>query len=124
MLFSCVSYAGLAQSSKATMRVSVRVESGTSVETTQPKVAILSESRDAILGNIELKGNDSRDAIISISEDVLLKDSKGNEIHLDVSTQKSYGEDQSASIRYIGSSKARMKSGNYSGKLTTTIQYM
>ena len=106
------------------MRISVQVVSGTSVETTQPKVAILSESRDANLGNIDLKGIDTRDAIISISEDVLLKDSKGNEITLDVSTQKSYGEDHSASIRYIGSSKARMKSGSYSGKLTTTIQYM
>ncbi len=102
----------------------MRVVSGTSVETIQPDVALLYESGEAVLGNMDLKGIDSQNAIISISEEVLLQDSKGNEINLDVSTQKSYEEDQSASIRYIGSSKERMKSGNYSGKLTTTIQYM
>lgn len=102
----------------------MRVVSGTSVETTQPKVAILSESSDTDLGNVDLKGIDSREAIISISEDVLLKDSKGNEINLNISTQKSYNKDHSSSFSFKGLSKERMKSGSYSGKLTTTIEYM
>ncbi len=124
VLIGCVTYSALAQSSQSTMRVSVRVVSGTSVETIQPDVAMLYESSDTDLGNMDLKGIDSQNVIISISEEVLLRDSNGNEINLDISTQKSYKEDQSASIRLIGSSKERMKSGSYNGKLTTTIQYM
>lgn len=106
------------------MRVSVRVVSGTSIETSQPEVAILSETGDSELGNMELKGIDSGDALITISEEILLKDSKGNKINLDISTQKRYNEDHFASISFKGSSKRMMKSGSYRGELTTTIQYM
>lgn len=123
-LIGCITYTGIAQSSQATMQVSVRVVSGTSIEANQLNIAILSEIGDSDLGNIKLNGIDHGDALISISEKVLLKNSKGNEINLDINTQENYNEDHTASISFKGSSKERMKSGSYSGKLTTTIQYM
>lgn len=124
LFFGCITFSGVAQNSQATMRVSVKVVSGTSIETSQPDIAILSEPGDSKLGNIALNGIDSENTFITISEEILLKDSEGNEINLDISSQKQYNEDHFTSISFEGSSKRKMKSGSYRGELITTIQYM
>jgi hypothetical protein len=106
------------------MRVSVRVVSGTSIETNQPDIAMLSISENSELGNMELKGIDFDKALITVSDEILLKDSKGNEINLDISTQTRSIKENFKSINFKGLSKEKMISGSYKGKLITTIQYM
>jgi len=116
---------GFSQSSgQATMRVSVRVVSATSIETVQPSLVNLSERNVSTLGGIKLEGVDARSTLISTDKNVILKGAGGEKIHLNVSRIESNKDSDSADVKFKGIvAKKTMLAGIYKGKLTTTIEY-
>ncbi|GEM_PF-818082 len=119
-LFSTVAHA---QHAQATMRVSVRVASGSSVELSQPLAVILKSDRKSSLGMLTLRGITKENVLISSSTKVKLSDANGNQAVLKVnSTQERTGQNEQH-IRYEGISEGRIVSSIYKGELTTTIEY-
>lgn len=113
-----------AQSAQATMRVSVRVVSGSSVTMNQPSNVILKNNQAASLGVITLKGIGTENVLISNSSKVNLRDGKGHEMVLNISSKKSIDKDQET-ISYEGTSLQQgLVSSVYTGQLTTTIEYL
>lgn len=123
LLFVGLSISAFAQGAQATMRVSVKVISGSSVTMSQPSSVTLENDKASSLGVLTLKGIDKGNVLISNTKNVRLADGKGNEMMLNISSKESGNKDQET-ISYEGtSSEEGMVSNVYTGQLTTTIEY-
>lgn len=109
--------------SHATMRVSVRVISGSSVEIVQPSMVSLTKNKSTALGGIKLKGADSQSTLINVSGNVSLKDSSGKKYNLAVSHSRLNQGPDSTDVSFETVPHKKMIAGAYMGKLTTTIEY-
>ncbi|MGD8749667.1 MAG: hypothetical protein PVI44_14480 [Balneolaceae bacterium] len=121
-LMGFITSTGFAQrSSQATMRVSVRVMSGNSVEVVQPSMIQLSENSLTDLGAVKIKG--AENTVISVDGNVTLKGPDGKEVTLNVSHKQFSADTSASSVNFEGKSKQKMMAGIYRGKLTTTVEY-
>lgn len=120
-LFAANSWAQ--RSTQATMRVSVEVVSGTSVEIIQPDVVTLSQEKRSNLGMLTIKGTEKRNVHITNTSNVTIRNKDGDEVKMEVLSQRERKDNDSESIRYEGLAKADMQNSNYQGELATTIEY-
>lgn len=123
-LMGLFSHSSIGQSSaQATMRVSVEVVSGSSVEVEQPGFVKFQEGEKSNLGILTMKGLSSGNILVSNTSKLrLYNPDNGEEVTMDIESQKEKNND-SGSIRYEGVSKNKMTSV-YSGQLITTIEYL
>lgn len=110
-------------SAQASMRVSVTVVSGSSVDVERPDIVMLSAKDNSDLGTINFRGINEGDVIISNANNLTLTDSEGNhEVTINVESQRST-EGGSNRIQFRGKSKDAFLSSVYQGELTTSIEY-
>lgn len=109
-------------SSQATMRVSVTVVSGSSVNVDKPELVLLSNSEKSDLGTVNFKGINEGDVFINNSSKILLTDKDGNQVTMNIESNKKQ-EKGANSIQFEGSSKGQLMSSVYQGELTTSIEY-
>lgn len=111
-------------SASATMDVSVRVVSGVNIEAAQPNLVMLRSEKKSSLGMLTLKGIDNDGSVlISNSDQIILNDSKGHQITLDVFSRSEQKEKNHRNIQFEAKSKGEMISSTYRGELSTTIEY-
>lgn len=122
LLLTVTATSTLAQNTaQATMRVSVKIESGSSVTVEQPKVLSFSEGEKTALGQLILKG--SEDMVIRNSQEVTLVNRHGEEVTVGITSKREENESTSDNISYEGLAESREMSSGYKGELTTTIEY-
>lgn len=122
LLMGLFSYSSVGQGAQATMRVSVTVVSGSSVDIEKPDVVSLTPNEKAYLGSINFKGIEEGDAYISNDTKILLRDKSGKQIAMDIEskTRKAQG---GTSIQFEGRSADNLMSSVYRGKVTTSVEY-
>lgn len=125
LLFGAVAFPAAAQNSaQATMRVSVNVVEGSTVETLTPNSVILASNTSVDLGSLLLKGNSSENSVITMSSAIILSNGKGNNIELDVNSRVEESNSKSSTkFALSGFVPADIKEDSYQGKLNATIQY-
>lgn len=111
-------------SARATMQVSVTIVPGVSVENVGPSRVILSREGISKLAKIRVKGAGQGQTSITVSRDLSLKDSNGNEISMDVSNNIQEEGNNVTDISFQALPKQGMQAGTYRGELTTTIEYL
>ncbi len=104
------------------MRVSVTVVSGSSVNVDKPELVLLSNSEKSDLGTVNFKGINEGDVFINNSSKILLTDKDGNQVTMNIESNKKQ-EKGANSIQFEGSSKGQLMSSVYQGELTTSIEY-
>ena len=114
---------GFAQSAQATMRVSVRIVSGNSVQTEQPPLVSLAQDSSSVIGKLKVKGADASGTLIRVAGNVTLKGADGKQIKLKVSHSQNQNDNHSSSVDLKGVSNKKMLVGLYKGELTTTVEY-
>lgn len=112
------------ESAQATMQVSLRVVSGSSVEFIQPEIIKVSEGNKYGLGILTMKGVEEGDVFISNSESITLSSPQGDEVKMNIFSQQEENSNATENIRYEGVSKGTMINNTYTGELTTTIEYL
>lgn len=116
---------------QAVMKVSVNVINGVSA-TSQPEQQITIFSQESIpstqIGTISLAGSSHRDLLVTADRDLELINKKGEQLQLLVDIQRV--EDSKSLNLYFGYDLGTQKqnteaiSGNYTGTLTTKIEYL
>lgn len=104
------------------MRVSVTVVGGASVESQMPAIVWFSNKENAEIGEINLKGIDEGEALISSSDQIVLMREDGHQVKMKVLSKD---QDQSGekSIQFVGTKSEEMMSNVYRGEMTTSIEY-
>lgn len=110
-------------SAQATMRVSVEVVEAASVETEAPAKLNLASNTALELGSIKLTGVGSDQTYIQTGETLELHDKEGNRIDISINSEIKESDSSVSKVALWGSPSQHMKSGAYSGKLSTTIEY-
>ncbi len=118
--FSYISFGQ--ESAQATMRVSVTVLSGSSVDTEKPEMVYLSKDKESDLGMLSFKGMNEGDFFISNTEEITLTNKNGNKVKMNINSRPNKKEDTS-NIQFDGTSEEEMMSSVYRGELTTSIEY-
>lgn len=121
MLSAAVSYA---QTAQATMRVSVRVVSGSSIKLEQPAAVYLQPNQTTSLGRLKLRGTKDQEVLIKSDNTVQLDDGKGNRVSLSVDSRYNINSEDEQVSYETKSVQGNLASGIYTGKLTTTIEYL
>lgn len=116
------SYSSIAQGAQATMRVSVTVVSGSSVDIENPELVLLSQNEKSYLGSINFKGVEEGDAFISNDNKIILTDTGGEQIAMDIESKRKQGRG-ATNIQFEGKSGSHLLSNVYRGKLTTSVEY-
>ncbi|WP_138430347.1 hypothetical protein [Fodinibius saliphilus] len=111
------------QAAKATMRVSVNVVKGNSIETVSKNKITLSEKYGSEIGSLKLTGIQKDNALINTPEVITLTNSEGNEISLEVIQEVQQSGRNTSLLSLLGFSRGELKAGTYKGKVSTTIQY-
>lgn len=125
ILLSLVSSTLMAQSStRATMRVSVNIIEGASIDRANAVNILLSREGGSDLGKFTLKGAGKERAVVSVSNKIFLKDSEGNEIELNINSRRGDQKSSSDSVYLQALPEGQMKSGTYYGTISTTIEYL
>jgi len=112
------------RAAKATMRVSVKVVTGSSINVESPTQVRLINNSESMLGMLTMNGFEKDDVLIDTPKNVKLNDKEGKIIEMRV---KKFQEDINKSttkLSFLGISKNNVPSGIYKGELTTTIQYL
>lgn len=111
-------------SAQATMRVSVQIVKGVSVDALADENVILKQNEISEIGKLTLQGLERDQALISISNKISLSDSQGNSFDLDVKSRVGSNDNESTNITLAGGSTVQMKAGSYQGEISTTIEYL
>ncbi|NGP87833.1 hypothetical protein [Fodinibius halophilus] len=112
------------QAAKATMRVSVNVVKGNSIETVNKEKVTLSERYGSEVGSLKLRGLDKDKALIETSEVITLENSKGNKISMDIIQNIKQSGSNTSQLSLLGFSRGELESGMYKGEISTTIEYL
>jgi len=122
LLIGLVCYSSLGQGAQATMRVSVLVVSGTSVESSVNSSFSLNE-QVSDLGSLVLRGKEYQNALISTSSSIELKNSEGELLIMKVDDNRRK-EDDSFNVNLKGSLGSMTKRrGIFKGQLAANIEY-
>lgn len=125
ILTGVFAFSAVGQSSaQATMRVSVKVVKGISVEMKTPEKIRLASNTDIDLGSLLLAGFNSDNSIVTVKKDLLLAGSKGNKAKLDVSSRIEDSKSLTFRLAFSGFSTDDMKADNYQGQLHATVEYL
>lgn len=122
MLLGLISFSVLGQSSEATMRVSVTVVSGASVDVNSPPIVHLASQGNTDLGVLNFRGINEGDVIVSSSDNILLEDKNGDQVQLKID-RKSSSERGSNQIQFQGYFQDKMKNSVYQGELVASVEY-
>lgn len=106
------------------MQVSVRVVQGTSIDVKQPDLISFGNRERTDLGQMNLKGINTENALITVSGSVNIRNKNGNDIDVSVESEFEENKDRNATYKLFGSPNKLMKSGIYQGRLITTIEYL
>lgn len=110
---------------QATMKVSVRVVNGATIQVSQNKNVLLSNEQAFRLGSLTLKGIKPDQVLISIAKEIRASDSTDNLIDLQIKSVVDQSEPTGTNIGFEGSTPEQIKTGAiYEGDLVTTIQYI
>ena len=123
LLIGLASYSSLGQGAQATMRVSVQVVSGASVESSVNSSFTLNE-QEADLGSLVLRGKEYQNALISTSSSIELKNAEGELLIMKVDDNRRE-ESDSYNINLKGSlgNKSTAK-GFFKGQMAANIEYL
>lgn len=121
-LIGLTSFSAAQGAAQATMRVSVEVVNGSSVETVQPNAISLVKGNKSSLGMLRMKG--SKDVLIKSISTLTLENGDGESLKMNVMSHKDQNDSGQQSISFEGISNDNMMSSIYRGSLTTTIEYL
>lgn len=121
-LIGLTSFSAAQGAAQATMRVSVEVVNGSSVETVQPNAISLVKGNKSSLGMLRMKG--SKDVLIKSISTLTLENGDGESLKMNVVSNKDQNNLGQQSISFEGISNDNMMSSIYRGSLTTTIEYL
>lgn len=121
-LIGLASFSAAQGAAQATMRVSVEVVNGSSVETVQPNAISLVKGNKSSLGMLRMKG--SKDVLIKSISTLTLENGDGESLKMNVVSNKDQNNLGQQSISFEGISNDNMMSSIYRGSLTTTIEYL
>ncbi|MEL7834042.1 hypothetical protein [Fodinibius sp. Rm-B-1B1-1] len=107
---------------QATMRVSVTVVSGASVEAKMSPIVWFSGRHNAEIGAINLQGIEKGEALIKSSDQIVLTDGSGHQVKMDI-VSREQGQLGKNSIQFVGKKSSEMMSSVYRGEMTTSIEY-
>ncbi|PAU93301.1 hypothetical protein CK503_12830 [Aliifodinibius salipaludis] len=116
------SYSSVGQGAQATMRVSVTVVSGSTIDVEMPELILLSQNKKSDLGSLNFKGINEGNVLINSANKIILTDQNGNQIIMNIESNRRQ-EQGTNGIHFKGQSEGQLLSSMYQGELTTSIAY-
>lgn len=114
------------KSAQATMRVSVKIESGVSATTdSHSNLTFNNDGIQGRLGSIALSGLERNQVYIKTEKELKLTNAEGHTVTLPVNMNDT-GDAENVSLQFTSTDREKCEQkyeGMYSGTLTTTIDY-